>query len=142
MSDYTPTYILTWNPNKFDWKDYEETVDLCKQKVVCMFNWSCRSKQPKINDRVILLMQGMDNKNGIVGYGHVTEPPYELPFSDWGGRFLTAKFDRMWNYKTDKYVRTDVLKSMFPEQNFSPQFSGIRIKSSVLPDLWKLIERS
>lgn len=142
MDDYTPTYILTWNPNVYHWNDYEEKVNICKQGFEFDYDWSCRSLKPHSGDRFILLMQGMGRKNGIVGYGTIYDKPYELPFAGYGGRFIDIKFTKMWNYKTDKYVRTDVLKTMFPEQCFSPQMSGIRIRSSILPDLWRMMERT
>ena len=140
MSDYTPTFILTWNPNIFKWDNYEDFVEISKMGFENSMNWSCRSKLPKCGDRFILLMQGMGARNGVVGYGEIIGSPYELPFADWGGRFVDIRVKRMWNYKTDKYVRTGVLTTMFPEQCFKPQFSGIKVKSSILPDLWKIIE--
>lgn len=139
MEDYTPTYILTWNPKVFHWNDYEKVVDNVRNRPDCC-TWSCRSKKPKENDRFILLMQGMGRKNGIVGYGQIISEPYELPFSDFGGRFLDILFIHLSNYKEDKYVLTDDLKKLFPEQCFTPQFSGIRVRSSILPELWKLIK--
>lgn len=143
MSEYTPTFIFTWNPKVFSWKDYEKLCDIVQKDCLCpKCDWSCRSKTPKYGDRFILLMQGMGDKNGIVGCGRILGSIYELPFADFGGRFVDIKFSRMWNYKTDKYIRTSVLKTLFSEQNFTPQFSGIRVKSAILPDLWKMIERS
>lgn len=140
MSEYTPTYILTWNPNKFDWREYEEMVGIVKDGIGLETDWSCRSKNLRKGDRFILLMQGMGIKNGVVGFGKILTSTYELPFTEFGDKFVDIRFERMWNYKTDKYVRTDVLKSMFPEQCFVPQFSGIKVKSSILPVLWRVID--
>lgn len=143
MSEYTPTYIFTWNPKVFSFEDYKNLCDIVNHsRINPKYDWSCRSKQPKYGDRFILLMQGMGNKNGVVGSGMIVSNVYELPFADYGGRFVDIKFQRMWDYEKDRYVHTSVLKTMFPEQNFTPQFSGIRVKSAILPDLWKLIERS
>lgn len=140
MSEYTPTYILTWNPKKFDWREYEEMVDIVKDGIGIETDWSCRSKNLRKGDRFILLMQGMGSKNGVVGFGEILTSTYELPFTEFGDKFVDIRFTRMWNYKTDKYVRTDVLKSMFPEQCFTPQFSGIKVKQSILPVLWRVID--
>lgn len=140
MSEYTSTYILTWNPNKFDWREYEEMVGIVKDGIGLETDWSCRSKNLRKGDRFILLMQGMGIKNGVVGFGKILTSTYELPFTEFGDKFVDIRFERMWNYKTDKYVRTDVLKSMFPEQCFVPQFSGIKVKSSILPVLWRVID--
>ena len=141
MSEYTPTYILTWNPHKFNWENYEHYVEVNQKSGICMeCEWSCRSKKMRRGDRFILLMQGMGDKNGVVAVGTILSSVYELPFSEYWTYFIDIRFDRMWNYKTDKYVRTSVLKAMFPEQCFIPQFSGIRVKQSILPMLWKMIE--
>lgn len=139
---YTPTFILTWNPDRFKWEGYENLVQLCRIGFIHHIDWSCRSKQPKYGDRFILLMQGQGKKNGIVASGDIESVTYDLPFADFGGRFLTIGVKKMWDYKKDSYIRTETLKAMFPEQNFAPQFSGIRVRSSILPDLWQLIERS
>lgn len=140
MSDYTPTYIFTWNPKVFKWTDYKEMVSISQTVGIMLnYNWSCRSKCPREGDRFILLMQGMGRKNGVIGHGEISGAPYDLPFSGYGGRFVDIRFNVLLDYEKDKYVRTDVLKTMFPEQCFTPQFSGIRVKSSILPELWKLI---
>lgn len=142
MSDYTPTYILTWNPKVYKWIDYADMADISQSiGIELKTNWSCRSKSPKEGDRFILLMQGMGNKNGVIGYGTILGAPYDLPFSDYGARYVDISFQYLVNHEMHKYVRTDVLKTMFPEQCFTPQFSGVRVKSSILPDLWALIER-
>lgn len=139
---YTPTFILTWNPKVYLWKSYYSLCGILKNGgIKPVYDWSCRSKTPKYGDRFILLMQGMGNKNGIVGCGRIVSTVYELPFSDYGGRFVSIQFTKLWDYTKDSYIRTDVLRTMFPEQNFVPQFSGIRVKSAILPDLWELIER-
>ena len=140
MNDYTPTYIFTWNPKVFEWKDYKNMVRISQTVGIDeYYNWSCRSKQPKDGDRFILLMQGMGRKNGVIGYGEILGAVYDLPFSDWGGRFVDIRFRCLLDYEKDKYLRTDVLKTQFPEQCFTPQFSGIRVRSAILPDLWKMI---
>ena len=144
MNDYTPTYLLTWNPKKYNWCTfgtiaYTNRVSGYKHET----DWSCRSKKPKKGDKFIMLLQGMGEKNGVVGWGRFTSEPYELGNETvFGSRFINILFYEMWNYQTDDYVKTSQLKELFPEQCFSPQFSGMKVKASILPELWRLIEGS
>ncbi len=136
---YTSTYILTWNPKVFR---NEEYYLLCKEGQkhgIISGNWSCRSKQPKEGDRYVMLMQGMGERNGIVGYGLITSEPCELPGEGFGGRFIDIEEYGIFDYQKDEQIKTSLLKERFPEQCWVPQGSGIRIKSSVLPDLWWMI---
>ena len=136
---YTPTYILTWNPRKFNWTDYHLACEYIKNIGDFYFDWSCRSKLPKDYDRFILLMQGMGEKNGIVGTGIFTSEPYTVKNTPYGSSFTDITFNRMWNYENEPYVHTSQLTMMFRGQCWTPQMSGTRIRSSILPDLWSLI---
>ena len=145
MSDeYTPTYILTWNPDKYRWRGYEEICDQTRNgDFLYDTDWSCKSKSPKEGDRFILLMQGQKKRNGIVGYGTFRSEPYEfhtgMPF---GRKYVDIRIIRLWNYKQEVYPKTAELMNLFPEQFWRPQFSGVRVKALILPELWKYITRS
>ena len=138
-SVYTPTYILTWNPKRFHWTDYESLPSIIKQNGAISYDWSCRSKKPKPNDRFILLMQGMGDLNGIVGCGHILSSVYDIPFNQYG-KFVDISLEYVWNYKHDDYIKTAWLRESF-DQCWTPQSSGTRIQSKFLPDLWKKINK-
>lgn len=142
MNEYTPTYILTWNPKKFVWNSYPEIVKRYKKGEVKRLDWSCRSKTPKAGDRFILMLQGMGAANGVVGTGKILSGVYSEGYDHefYGDDFVDVEFESLIDYKTDDYVKTSLLKSMFPEQCWVPQMSGTRIKASILPDLWKLLK--
>ena len=136
---YTPIYILTWNPNMFyDDGYYTLCNEQLKDRIVSGI-WSCRSRQPKAGDRYVRLMQGMGKQNGIIGYGTITSEPYEIPEEDFGGWFVNIDEYRVFDYRTDEQIKTTFLKEKFPEQCWTPQGSGIRIKSMYAPDLWAMI---
>ena len=136
MIDYTPTCILTWNPKRFNWIEYDF---LCNSGPF-MCDWSCRRKV-KEGDRFVLLMQGMGSKNGIIGYGEIVHF-YELTtYNPFGTRFVDIRFERLVDYRKDDYVKTKDLKEAFPEQCFTPQLSGIRVRASILPDMWGMIRK-
>lgn len=137
---YTPTFLLTWNPQITPWENYEDFVDICKNDFKNCMNWTCRSKQPKEGDRYILLMQGMGDMNGIIGYGEILGSPYTMPFGDESARFVDISVEKMWDYHKDDYVKTDYLRKIFPEQCFTPQCSGTRVKAAILRKLWRVID--
>jgi hypothetical protein len=143
--DYSPLFLLTWNPDRFEWDDYGEACDALDKGAMCFeTSWSVRNKSPRDGDRFLLLLQGRRDKNGIVGAGYFTSMPYEVPvYTDFGVRFADIEFVRMWDYrKVDGYVHTEILKEVFPSQCFVPQFSGIRAKAAVVPELWAMVMRS
>ncbi len=132
--DYTPTYILTWNPKRFDWLDYYSAI---KTGDMFQTDWTCHTKQPEPKDKFIMLMQGMGKLNGIVAAGRILGEPYYY----WGQRYVDIKITYLWDYRK-KHILAETLRKRFPEQCFTPRSSGIRIKSRYLPDLWRMIDNS
>ena len=138
---YRPTYLLTWNPNRFNWSEYADICRLTKNRnVPYNTNWSCRTKKPKVGDRFFLLMQGQGEKNGIVGHGIILRGPYNLAVTTpYGGRFVDIAIKRLWDHTCEDYPKTVEFASVYPEQCWTPQMSGIRVKSAILPDIWTYI---
>ncbi len=144
MTDYTPIYILTWNPKKFIWDDYEQVRKIVEEEGGIVLEWSVRSKKPKEGDRFILLMQGMSDMNGVVGYGTFFKDPEDymaLPTEDapFGTRFAQVWLENLADITTGRYVKTKALKEKFPEQCWNPQMSGIRVKSKYVPKIWEIV---
>ena len=134
---YAPIYILTWNPHKFDWKEYRKCVEICKQAGKLYGGWTCRSKSPQSGNRFVLLMQGMRSDNGIVGAGIFVQEPENIGLeTKYGTRYVYIRFGKLIDYTNDDYVKTSVLKEQFPEQCWIPQMSGTRIKSKYVPIVW------
>lgn len=135
-------WLLTWNPNNWEWNDYENaawfTLNGLEHEVI----WSCSSTHVSIGDRVYLMMYGVGEQSGIVGSGRVIKESFEDDHWDaeksakgikW--RKIGVTFDRIINYKTHEILKQSVLKTLFPEQQWSPQSSGISIKKEYLHDL-------
>ncbi len=145
MTDYTPIYILTWNPKKFIWDDYEQVRKIVEEEGGIALEWSVRSKKPKEGDRFILLMQGMKDLNGIVGYGtffkdpedYEAYPTFDSPF---GIRFAEIWCEKLMDMVSGHYVKTKDLEKMFPDQCWRPQMSGIRVKSKYTPKVWSMVK--
>ena len=68
-------YLLTWNPDNWNWPDYKEKVQAAKEGKAVIESWTSSSKQPKVGDQVFLLK----TKVGIIGHGHVEKASYDAP---------------------------------------------------------------
>ena len=76
-SDASPrTWLLTWNPSNWEWKDYREAIFLTHTGKKYVNEWSCVNTNVKIGDRVFLAMLGTKN-NGIIASGYATTESYQ-----------------------------------------------------------------
>lgn len=127
-------WFLTWNEDKWTWNNYVEWSVGTKNGKTYVEPWSCSSKQPAIGDHVFLMKTGTDPK-GILAHGYVCKSSYESPHYDKERAangdaipHIDVEFDRIQNYNSEPIIKLDILKTSFPEQNWSPQSSGIQIK--------------
>ena len=134
-------YLLTWNPENWNWPDYMEKVKVIKEGKTFIESWTSSSKQPKVGDQVFLLK----NKVGIIGHGHVEKASYDAPHynSEKAQEGLTTnhidvKFDWLMDEIENNYIPIDLLESVFSKQTWRPQSSGIEIKEEYINDLEKV----
>ncbi len=121
-------YIFTWNPNTFEWIQY-----LKLNPVV----WSSVSRKPKVGDRFVFMLQGMKDKNGIIGFGKILK--YELSVER--KYYYSLDFEKLWNYEKEEYPKLEVLKCIFPKQLWTSQSSGIFIKKEYQDEIWNLLKK-
>ena len=65
------TYLFTWNPRKWDWKNLDQQVKICNRAGHVLEGWSCglrKNIQP--GDRAFMLCQGKGPR-GIMASGRV-----------------------------------------------------------------------
>jgi hypothetical protein len=75
-------FLLTWNPQKWQWKDLPQTVARLRDGIPVERRWSCGNrKHIPLGSRVFLLRQGVEPK-GIIASGWVTREPFEAPHWD------------------------------------------------------------
>lgn len=134
-------YLLTWNPENWNWPDYKEKVKVIKEGKTFIESWTSSSKQPMVGDQVFLLK----NKVGIIGHGHVEKASYDAPHynSEKAQEGLTTnhidvKFDWLMDEIENNYIPIDLLESVFSKQTWRPQSSGIEIKEEYINDLEKV----
>ena len=137
-------YLLTWNPDNWNWSDYKDKVKVVKEGKTVIEPWTSSSKQPKVGDQVFLLK----NKVGIIGHGHVERASYEAPHYDskkaqegLTTNHIDVKFDWLMDETENNYISLDLLEIVFPKQTWRPQSSGIEIKEEYINDLEKVYKQ-
>ena len=137
-------YLLTWNPENWNWPDYKEKVQAAKEGKAVIESWTSSSKQPNVGDQVFLLK----TKVGIIGHGHVEKASYDAPHYNSekakDGRttnHIDVKFDWLMDETENNYISLDLLESVFPKQTWRPQSSGIEIKEGYINNLEKVFQQ-
>ena len=79
--DYTPTYLLTFNPEKaYKWEDLQDCIDDIRDHGFYATAWSCgRNRRITAGDRVFMMRQGHGSgeRRGIFASGWATSDVYE-----------------------------------------------------------------
>ena len=141
-------WLLTWNPKKWNWADYDEAVSLTKSGKGYCISWNCANRHAKVGDRVFMVKLGdRSTPRGIFATGYIVSDFWEDEnYSEskdnmimYVGIILTKILD----YRTDNIISIDKLKQLFPEQTWNPRSSGITIipEAAVgLLNLWNSTE--
>lgn len=126
-------WLLTWNPSKWSDGGVGNTEYSLGLKAGQEVDWRCSSKQPKLGDRVFLVRTGI-NPKGIVAKGSVLRESFikaaaDDPSKEYNN--ITVAFDELRETCEEGALSSVLLKAAMPEQVWSPQSSGISIKSSL-----------
>ena len=137
-------WLLSWNPDKWNWKKYAEWCNGTKYGVKFTESWTCRSEKPAVGDEFYLIKQG-DKPRGIIGHGHIVRESYSAPHynaerAKKGEKtnHIDVEFDYLLNYETEPILDQGHLKKILPDQHWSPQGSGIQIREEIVPKLNEL----
>ncbi|MEZ9462754.1 AAA family ATPase [Vibrio splendidus] len=134
-------YLLTWNPKHFiTGGDGNESGKL-DYEVGDEVRWSCHSKKPKIGDVVYLIRLGTEPR-GIIARGKVTKESYLD--SGWKNpekqtAYIQFELEDIRHSCEEGLLPMLLLNSAMPEQQWSPQTSGILVKNEyeeILAELW------
>lgn len=127
------SWLLTYNPTKWNWDDYDEAITITKSGTGYLTNWNCANNHAKVGDRVFLVKLG-DNSTpkGIIATGYITSNFWEGDNFDQAKdnkiKYVDVLFTSINDYRTDDIITVDELKERFPEQKWDTQSSGISIK--------------
>lgn len=140
-------FLLTWNPDNWDWVDFGQCVLATEADGTMDGSWSTGLTKSGIRsgDLVFLLRQGKRGR-GIIGSGQAADftgsaGPYdEIIYTGphWDGSGQTANYvDVLWSRLVDVDDRLPVedLKEAIPEQNWTPMSSGTQIRAEVVDAL-------
>jgi hypothetical protein len=77
----TPTYLLTWNPEKaYKWDDLQDCIDDVRDHGFYATAWSCgRNRKITAGDRVFMMRQGHESgeRRGVIASGWATSDVYQ-----------------------------------------------------------------
>lgn len=141
------TYLLTWSPKKWRWKDLSRRIGEIRRKGYCISDWSCgNNRSIAEGDRLFLLRQG-EEPRGIVGAGWAESEPYEE--IHWReekakvGRttmYLTVRWEKLLNPESESiFPREWLNEGVLSRVNWNTQISGITIRpeaAEVLEERW------
>jgi len=138
-------WLLTWNPNNWEWKDYDEAIAKASPLQPYILGWASQSQQPQIGDTVYFMVLGKDDNNAIVASGAVYRDSYEsdhwnLEKRNEGKKVnkIDVAFNKIVDWRIGEGIKQSQLKELFPEQKWDPMGTGISIKEKYIDDLEKL----
>lgn len=135
--------VLTWNPLRWAWVDAPDDFETIAGKVVrgapVQRQWSVgNSKSVRPGEDVYLVRVGVEPK-GLIATGVVIEGSHERPHWDpllrAQGKTVQSvgmSFTRMAATRSDVLIPLDALRLGAPHTTWTPQASGIRVKSADL----------
>lgn len=132
------TFLITWNPQKWDWVDLQESIEHLEKVGYVIRRWSCgNSKSIKKGDRVFLVRLG-DEPKGILGSGYSKSSYFTAPH--WDGtkgkttNYIDIEFDILINPSENIIFDKELLDKTdsFKIQQWFPQQSGITIKPEII----------
>jgi 5-methylcytosine-specific restriction protein A len=138
------TYLLTWNPKKWNWDTLDDDLDTYRTEGLWVTSWSCGNRKAIFpDDRVFLIKQGPQKPRGLFASGYVTRGPVTARhFTD--GRkqatYVDIDFDVLLDPRADVFPRERLDKSPFNSVNWGTQSGGIVIPQDVadpLEELWE-----
>ena len=132
------TWLLNYNPSIWDWDKQDDELNYGNIKKIVnsggtvFLSWKCASKKIKQGDRVFIIKLGSAPR-GIVATGYATSGSFDSEYTEDDGtisseRLVDICITGFLDYHTEEIIPQNLLKEKFPEQQWSPQGSGISIR--------------
>ena len=136
------SYLITWNPNKWNFEGgYSSFLNRIRNGEKPVEEWSVVNSSIQKGDTLYLMRLGVSPR-GIVAKGIALD---EVHYSEhWDSdlakngvktKHVSVQFVSAVDFKTENYLKWDALKEYFPNQNWTPQGSGIAIKEEYIHQL-------
>ena len=141
------TYLLTWNPSKWDFEGgYNVFLQSVNNGENPIIEWRAANFSIKKGDTLFLMRLGVQPRGIILkgiamGNGHPSKH-YEEGRAKAGEMInrVDVKFVSAGDFAKGEYIDWRVLQTRFPNQNWTPQASGIAIRDEycdALNELWE-----
>ena len=137
-----PTYLLTWNPNRWQWDTLAVDARRSADGDVVKDRWSSgNTKRIMPGDRLFLTRLG-EEPRGIVASGWATSEP--APGRHWDDSraeqgevalYVAAEFERILDHRVDAPLAHAELERRWPHGHWSPQASGTEIPPDIAAGL-------
>ena len=122
--------LLSWDSKNPAW-NYKEEYLKVKNGEKSETDWRTIKKNGVEKKTEIFLIKLVEEPKGIIAHGHVIKEPY----LENGRYYVNVEFDKILDYENEEFLKQEDLALKFPEQDWSPQASGIEIKETILPEL-------
>ena len=122
--------LLSWDSKNPAW-NYKEEYLKVKNGEKSEIDWRTIKKNGVEKKTEIFLIKLVEEPKGIIAHGHVIKEPY----LENGRYYVNVEFDKILDYENEEFLKQEDLALKFPEQDWSPQASGIEIKETILPEL-------
>lgn len=141
------TILLTWNANKFDWKELPKAAKRVQSGISVKDQWTCRIKDtPTKGYRFFLMKQGQEPR-GIIASGRTIGKTFiadhwDDVLADRGvtSRYVSIKYDMLLNPDVDMLLSRDELRRQLRDVDWDTQSSGMYLSeaaANVLESLWR-----
>lgn len=133
------TYLLTWNPVRWQREDWEEYIREIEKRGYYEGSWSCGvTKKIRPHDRVFLIKLGAEPR-GIVASGRVVSEVYEAPHWDRRAKrkkalYIDIRFDAILDPEKP-FPRACLDKGIYAEMHWEPRASGVIIPNDIAEQL-------
>lgn len=142
------TWLMAWNPKYWPWTSYQnDRLKIASGENVTL-PWRTASIQPREGDTFYLVRVGQEPR-GLIARGNIASAPYEdghynpdRAVNGETARFVDITLTDLRDPDVDAYISMADLQAGSPDdQNWSPQGSGIEIKSLSAKLVGKLWEK-
>lgn len=139
------TWLMAWNPNNWSWDSFQDDRLRIASGENVTLPWRTSSSLPREGDSFFLVRLGQDPK-GLIARGNVASEPYdddhynpELAQQGEKAKYIDITLTDLRDPKADSFISMADLKSLTADsQNWTPQASGIEIKSLSAKTVTKL----
>lgn len=137
------TYLLTWNPARWNWDDLDECVAKVERTGSHREPWSCGvTKAMRRGERVFLMKLGQEPR-GIVASGWVRSRVHKEPH--WDSKaprgktalYVDIEWDKILDPDKNIFHLAQLQGGVYSKMHWSPQASGVTIPDDVAEQLEK-----